>query len=176
MLAKNLKAILVHKFLVESDLDSSTILEEENGMKVEVIQTPQEAVTTKLRKASHLPLVEDGRLKQICDYLVIFSNGKKNIAIFIELKKTLGENKKPKEQLRRSLPILEYLSSICRVEFGVKGNEVPTVRYFLIGEKFSSRLDKQRVRSDSKVEKENYENIEIHTFVGNRISFDKLIC
>ena len=176
-LAENLKTILAHRVLVESNSDSSTVLKEKNGMEVKITQMPQEAVATDLRKTSHLSCTRDGgRWKQICDYLLVFSNSDKSIAILIELKKTLKEDSKPKEQLRRSLPLLKYLHSVCHIEFNVKKSKPLTVRYFLIGEKNSPRFDKQPVKPHSEVEKENYKNIEIYTFVGNRISFSKLIC
>ena len=55
---------------------------------------------------SHLPALQDrGDLKKICDYLLIGQLDGSDYAIFVELKKTLREEEKPKEQLRRSLPI-----------------------------------------------------------------------
>ena len=175
MLAKNLKTILDPKVLVKSDSDSTTTLEEKKVMKVEITQMPPEAVTTDLNKIGSLSGVKNGEWKQICDYLIVCRNGNENIAILVELKKNLRDDKKGQEQLRRSLPLLKYLHFICRIESYQKQSEALNVRYFLIGEKNSERLDKQRVRSNPRIDKEHYKNIDVYTFVGNRISFDKLI-
>ena len=175
LLAENLRTILTPKVLVAPDSNNRTFLEEKNEMEVEVIQVPKEAVTTDLRKIGSLSGVGDGQWKQICDYLMVCSNGDKSIAIFIELKKTLKNDNKPQEQLRRSLPLLNYLHSICRIEFNTTKSKALIVRYFLIGERLSSRFDKQRIKPDLKVQKEHYKNIEIYWFLGKRISFDKLI-
>ena len=173
-LAENLRTILAPKVLVEPNSDNSTFLKEQGEMQIKVTQVPEEAITTDLRKIGSLSGVKDGHWKQICDYLVVYTNGDKSIATFIELKKTLKGNDKPKEQLRRSLPLLKYLHSICRIEFCPKSEDL-TVRYLLIGEKNSARFDKQRVKPNMGVEKEKYKSIEVYVFVGNRISFEKLI-
>ena len=145
-------------------------------MEVEITQTPPEAVTTDLRKIGKLSGLEEGPWKKLCDYLIVFRSGNENIAILIELKKTLNDDNKGQQQLRRSLPLLKYLHSICCIEFNATGSETLTVRYFLIGKKYSQRFDKQPVKPGLKIDKENYKNIEVYTFVGDRISFDKLIC
>lgn len=49
------------------------------------------------------------------------------------------------------------------------------VRYFLIGMKNDLRIDKQRVRPQIGVEKEDYKDIEVHTFLGERVRFDLLL-
>ena len=144
-------------------------------MEVEITQMPPEAVTTDLRKIGELSGVGKGPWRQLCDYLIVFRNGNENIAILIELKKSLKDDNKGQEQLRRSLPLLKYLHFICRIEFGAKEHETLTVKYFLIGQKNNSRLDKRPVRPDLEIEKEHYKNIDVYTFAGNRISFDKLI-
>ena len=48
-----------------------------------------------------------------------FSQGGQDQAVFVELKKTLDEDQsRAMEQLRRSLPLLDYLLSVCRIHFG----------------------------------------------------------
>ena len=161
---------------MQPDSDSITTLVEKNVMKVNIAQMPPEAVTANLRNIGELSGVREGAWKQLCDYLIVCRDGNGSIAILVELKKNLKNDYKGQEQLRRSLPLLEYLRSICRTEYYPKKSETLTVRYFLIGKKLSERFDKQHVRPDLKVEKKRYKNIEIHLLAGrNRISFDELI-
>ena len=176
MLSTQLKEILKDRTLVPPKSGRNMVLEEKNVMEVEVTQMPSDATVINMRKVGHLPGVNDGELTQICDYLLISKSEGMDHAVFIELKKTLREDKKGMDQLRRSLPILEYLRSMYQIHYGVLTNRSALkVRYFLIGTKNDPRIDKQRVRPQIGVEKENYENIEVHTFLGERIRFD-LLC
>ena len=176
MLPTQFRGILKDKTLVLPKSGRDMIIEEKKVMKVEVTQMPSDVTVINMRKVGHLPGVNDGELTQICDYLLISKSEGMDHAIFIELKKTLRENKKGMDQLRRSLPILDYLRSMCQIHYGVMTNRSALkVRYFLIGTKNDPRIDKQRVRPQIDVEKENYEDIEVHTFLGERIQFDLLL-
>ena len=117
-----------------------------------------------MRRIGRLQGIRDGKWTKVCDYLVVWrtaigDHGRDN-AMFVELKKTLaGDRSGGMEQLRRSRPYLDYLRSVCRVEFGAISPPmgVPT-RYVLIGERLSQHLAKQRVsrghlRSSDPVEK-----------------------
>ena len=74
-----------------------------------------------------------------------------------------------------SLPLLEYLRSVCQIQYDMETDESGMdARYFLIGEKDSSRLDKQPVRPGRALPPEEYKNITINLFVGLRIRFDRL--
>ena len=133
-----------------------------------------------MEKLGRLSGMKDGEWTQVCDYLLIYPQKGKDHAIFVELKKTLHEDKRrAMEQLRRSLPFLEYLRSVCEIHFGAE--PVPRrieVRYLLIGERTRSRLDKkQSVNPDParKLEQQDYENIMVTTFVGSRVRFDLLV-
>ena len=175
MLAENLKTILTRKVLAKSNSDSVTTLEEKSVMKVEITQMPPEAVTANLRHIGELSGVGTGPWRQLCDYLIVCRNGNESVAILVELKKNLKGDNKGQEQLRRSLPLLKYLRSVCHIEFDKNRHETLTVKYFLIGQKNASRLDKQRVRSDSRIGREQYKNIDVYTFIGSSISFDEII-
>ena len=79
------------------------------------------------------------------------------------------------EQLRRSLPLLEYLRSVCQVHNHMKADKPGMdARYFLIGEKSGEKLDKQPLRSNRPLPTEKHENITVNTFVGPRVRFDLL--
>lgn len=177
MLSTQLKSILTDKALVSLKSDSNNmILEEKNVMEVEVTQMPSDITAVRMNIVGHLPGVKDGNLKRICDYLLVSKYKGMDHVVFIELKETLKGDKKGMDQLRRSLPILECLYSMCQIHYDVMTNRSALkVRYFLIGMKNDPRIDKQRVRPQIGVEKENYKDIEVHTFLGERVRFDLLL-
>ena len=90
--------------------------------------------------------LEEGGWNQKCDYLLIVNSGVVYRAVFIELKKTLTYEVKPLEQLRHSLPFLEYLRSLCCIHFEDGALPDVEVRYAVIGERGQLRLDKQAVK------------------------------
>ena len=145
-------------------------------MKVEVAGTPSGVTAIDMRKLGSFSGMKEGEWKQRCDYLLVYEFKGKNIAIFVELKKTLSqENGKGMEQLRRSLPLLRYLYSICRIHYGVEPDKpVTTTRYFLIGKKMNPRLDKQPVTPGRSLPSEDYKEITVNKFVGPRLRFDLL--
>ena len=145
-------------------------------MKVEVSRTPSGVTAIDLRKLGSFSGIKEGPWKQRCDYLLVYEFKGKNIVIFVELKKTLSqENKRGAEQLRRSLPLLKYLHSVCRIHYGVEPDMlVTTTRYVLIGQKMNPRLDKQPVKTHRALPSENYKEITVNKFVGPRLRFDLL--
>lgn len=143
-------------------------------MSVQITDIPPLITAIRLRKVSHLSCLKDGKLKQICDYLLITQINGNDYALFVELKKTLTEENKPKEQLRRSLPLLDYLLSVCRVECGNAPKVL--IKYAIIAEKFSERLDKQktRVTPSKPVSKEKYKAINVLKFITPKIGITEL--
>ena len=139
---------------------------------MEVILTGVSAAATvvHLEKTSHLSALAEGRQSKwlrICDYLIIDDQGLAYDATLIELKKslTMGNRDQGFEQLRRSLPILEYLLSVCAVECGRSWQR--KVKYVLIAEKYADRFDQRRTRPqppDS--HKELHEGVEVSVLVG----------
>ncbi len=83
------------------------------------------------------------------------------------------------EQLRRSLPLLDYLYSICRVESEgtLEGGKI-RIRYWLIAEKLVTRMDKQTVRPVSTVKNKvvyEHKGIKVNFFSGKpRINLHEL--
>ena len=152
------------------------ILREKRIMKVEVAETPLGVTAIDMRKIGSFSGIKDGPWKQRCDYLFVYEVEGKNIAIFIELKKTLSqENRRGMEQLRRSLPLLKYLHSVCRIHCGVEPDKpVTTARYVLIGKKMNPRLDKQAVTPRRALPSKDYKEIAVNWFVGPRLRFDLL--
>ena len=100
-------------------------------MKVEVAEVPPQFTALDMRKIGSLPGLKSGNWKKACDYLLVFNQGSRDYAIFVELKKTLYEDKaEGMEQLRRSLPYLKYLHTVCRLQFGSNLRD-PIVKYII---------------------------------------------
>lgn len=175
MQSSELSSILAEDALVSYEPRSEVVLREQ-VTELAVTQMPPDVVVINMDVVGHLPGTRRGVLKRICDFLLVRSSAGEDYAIFIELKETLKENKKGMEQLRRSLPILKYLVSACQIH-GDRQNKyrrTPGVRYYLIGMKDSRRLDKQPVRPRRRIQKEKYKDIDVHTYLGGRISFNLL--
>ena len=87
-------------------------------MRVKITGLPGTSIVIRTERVGHASKISDGSWKQICDYLLVVELGDRTHAVFFELKKTQTQEKKPKEQLRRSLPLLNYLRSVWEIESG----------------------------------------------------------
>ena len=176
----HLKEILDAKALTPQPTNEGIRLREKGVMEVQVVNPPSNLTAVAMKKLGRLSGMKDGEWTQVCDYLLVYPQKGKDHAIFVELKKTLHEDKgKAMEQLRRSLPFLEYLRSVCEIHFGSESvsRRIP-VQYLLIGERMRPTLDKkQSVNPDParRLEKQDYENIAVTTFVGSIVRFDLLV-
>ena len=179
MFNQTLAKLLKDQVLVSPAVDGSVFLRERKAnMNVEVLNSMCALIVVNVKRLNHLSMLEDGESKKICDYLLIATFDGKIRAGFVELKKSLTGEVDPMEQLRRSLPVLEYLRSACEVECEKKGwGAGMTVKYNLIAEKRHRRIDKQRVRQLPGYwpEIESYKNIAVRKFVGSRIAISKLL-
>lgn len=106
----------------------------------------------------------------------MYHDGTQDSALFVELKKTLGDRATDgHEQLRRSLPILRYLETMCAIHFNAMASRRSAlVRYALIGNRGSRRLDKQRVRARGAPRVEPYKGIQVVSVIGERVAFASL--
>ena len=162
----------------EEEGGSISLREKSAGMWVKLAPLPAPMAVIRIERAGHLPGLQDGPWKRICDYLLVFETGKASHAVFVELKKTSAGEQRAKEQLRRSLPILEYLRSACRIEYGSASSEPPvTVSYLMVCERENMRLDKQPVRAEpaARTREETYENVTIRTFIGTPVPLAALV-
>ena len=187
MFSEQIREILEDKVLV-SLTNGSMILQEKGVMKVEVVGIPSgvtaidiDQLAGERGKSDSLPSVKDGPWKQHCDYLLVCEDENGEAAIFVELKKTLKQREKGMEQLRRSLPLLEYLCSICRIHQNMQPDDSRVdARYILIRDAVSrtrdadSRIDKQPVRPGRTLSTESYKNITVNIFVGPKVGFHLL--
>ena len=173
---------VLKKDVVETPSEDRIITLQETGqnvnMEVKIVTQSASVIAIRMSAGSHLPTMENGPWKQICDYLLVVESVDEIHAVFIELKKTLTKEEKPREQLRRSSPLLEYLLSVCKIE--VEDNSIDITRlntnYFIIGKRLNRNIDKGPVRINPNrvIEKKNYKGIEIATSVKSRFLLDEL--
>lgn len=172
-IVSELPAIVNESALTHPTGGSIRLDDEQSGMQVEVNELEPAVPVVAIRLGGrggvgHVSnLRTDAGLESICDYLLVVERDGKTHAVLVELKKTW--NRKAKEQLRRSLPLLEYLRSACEVERGTRYETGMTTGYLIICER--RRLDKQ---SPKPRPVEDYRNIKIRTRVGTTISLDLL--
>ena len=183
-LKRCLKRILRSKLLADEPTQEGEITLRERQAKMKVTITGVSSTITTIRlgnrrdRLGHLSsaLVSDGSggWNRICDYLLIDDLGDKCHVILVELKKTLDGSYKAFEQLRRSLPMADYLLSVCGVE--LRTSWPRTVSYVLIAEKQANRLDKQHVRPQPGLRKrESCDGIEVSVFVGTTVNAADLV-
>lgn len=176
MLAARLKKVLGPTVLVSPEADGSVTLREPNVMAVTVLRIPRRATTINLQRMGDFSGVKDGRWKQRCDYMFVLDVAGRSEVVFVELKKSLDTGKeKAMEQLRRSPPVLMYLKSLCELEERrtASGGEL-RLRYFVISEKQTERLDKQPVRARRGPATEQFKSIRVGLAVGGPLNFDSL--
>ena len=146
-------------------------------MEVEVSGVPADLTVINMNTIGSLSGLKDGNWKRHCDYLIVLEDDGVDHAIFVELKRTLNKKKKKAlDQLRRSIPLLEYLCRICELHFTNESKQsVILAWYVLISERISKRFDKQPVRPIQRLPSLEYENITVNPFlVSSRIGFDRL--
>ena len=177
-LAAELRHILNPGVVVQAtEVDSIVLRERPADMRVEVLGLPAAFIAIRTERIGHASRINDGSWKQICDYLLITESGDRTHAVFVELKKTQTEEEKPREQLRRSLPLLEYLRSVWEIESETPlGRQEISIHYSILFERASPRLAKQAVRADPTrpASEEEYKGLTIRTFVGTSVAFATL--
>ena len=153
-----------------------------SGMKVTVTGVIDPVVTISLQKRGHLSsYLKQGHrsIAKHCDYLLVYQLQTQCHVVLVELKTSLDETRKEegKVQLQRSLPIWDYLFSVCKIECG-NNREVASTKYVLIAKQISESLDKQPARIKTmltRMETERYGNIRIKTLIGTTFAIETLI-
>lgn len=177
-LAAGLSDILDPGVVVQAtEVDSIVLQERPADMRVEVLGLPAAFIAIRTERIGHVSRINDGSWKRICDYLLVTESGDRIHAVFVELKKTQTEEEKPRGQVRRSLPLLQYLRSMWEIESETPlGEHGIAVHYSILFERTSPRLAKQAVRSDPTrpVREEEYKGLTIRTFVGTSVAFATL--
>ena len=144
-------------------------------MNVEVDGVSRGTTVINMRKIGSFSGLGSGPWKKICDFLLVLRSDGADHAIFVELKKTLSDGIKGSEQLRRSLPYLDYLRAVRRIAYRL---EIPPrripVRYVLIGARSSPKLAKQRVARGYSSPDMSHHGITVKRLVGRRFRFARL--
>ena len=177
-LASDLANILKPDKLVPAAPGGGIVLRDpQSRMEVRVVDAPATAAAVRLERIGHSSGLRDGPWKRVCDYLLIIDSGERTDAVFVELKKTLTEEIPPRDQLRRSAPILEYLRAVCEVESDDGAARSISKRFFIVAERGGRRLDKQSVKTEpaGRVRSVQVGNLTIRTFVGTRVSLATLL-
>ncbi|MCE2513673.1 MAG: hypothetical protein J4F37_01440 [Acidobacteria bacterium] len=145
-------------------------------MRVRIVGATVAVTQVHLEMVGHVPGLKEGAAaRKICDYALLAESGDGIQAILIELKSTRSDEEEPREQLRRSLPVLDSLRSACDVERGTGTTRRMSVGYALVFERENARtLRKQRVRGAAPAT-ERYRDITVRTFVGNAVPFPSLM-
>ena len=151
------------------------LLKEERVMEVKVVAVPDDVTVINVEKMGSLSGVR-GRFQSRCDYLVLFQKSGTDTAVFVELKRTLKDECRGLEQLRRSPPYLEYLRTLCSIQFEdrYEPSRRVSVRYVLVGKHVTSLLAKSPVSNPQVLSEESHKGITVRRLVGERIHFDRL--
>ena len=166
-IADCLRKVVLDKWQRSLDSVGNVTLKERGVMSVQVSGLSPDSVVIRPKKMA-LSGLENGPWEKSCDYLIFSPNGDTVRVLFVELKKTLNDKEiEGFEQLRRSLPRLEYLWSLCRIHCG-DGPDRIEVRYALVAEKVSPRFDKQSVRSDGSLQTKLHKEIKVGRHIVSR--------
>ena len=146
-----------------------------SSMHVQVSNVPSTTTVVRLgRKASQHSILRESpgeSWMKICDYILINEGADDCEVVMVELKSTL-QRQDGLEQLRRSLPIAKYLLAVCEVE--LQRTWPCRIRYALLAEKRTNRLDKQPIRPGAQLSTEGYKDINVAVGVGTRFDFGAL--
>lgn len=168
-----LKHVLRDSTINSTNADGTTILRDEKTCFV-ITGLPPSSIVVKMEKIGHLNTLEGRKLRWRCDYLISVAHDDHDQIILLETKKTLHDSSRPKEQIRRSIPILKYLVSLCEIENERSWN---IIKYFsVIAEKDANRLDKQPTHVEPGLlsRLENYKGIDISFVIGTEFSLASL--
>ena len=107
-LAAGLRNILKPDVVVRTTERGGVELREQKhdvNVQVRVLGLPAGFIAIRAERIGQVSKVGDGPWRQICDYLLLVESDNRTDAIFVELKKTQTQAERPREQLRRSLPL-----------------------------------------------------------------------
>ena len=175
-LASRLREVLEDRMLISHEAGVAK-LREPGQMVVRVIEVPEDSTVIHVHKMASLKGLRPGVCGRRCDYLIVTDEREMDRAVFVELKKTLGNDLADgMDQLRQSRPILDYLHSVCRIHFDVRcAKSRLIVQYCLIGKQISSRIDKQYTKMSRPWRVQPHLDIKVAAIiVGDTVRFDEL--
>lgn len=181
---RRLVGVLKPEVLLTHRNDGVELLDKQSGMKVKLFGLPARFTAVHVEGIGHVGKLKDrgqehnGHLRRVCDFVLLAESGDSTRVVFVELKETWSTGEKPRDQLRRSLPLLNYLRSVCEVEYEEMLDEDRlSMHYSIVFEKSTGTFDKTPVRVDpaERVREEGYKDIRIRTFVGTSVPLSALI-
>lgn len=150
--------------------------ERQAKMKFNVTNVPPSSTIVRIGRLNHLGGIKNGPWKKICDYLLVIPDGEKSCVVLVEMKKTLSDGQPAAmEQLRRTIPLVRYLQSLCGVQAG-RPIQID-MRHVVLAEKTGSRFGKEPIRMTARVQlwKDEYEGNHVVTMVGTSATAEELI-
>lgn len=170
-----LRRALEERVFVDADAGGEVRLEEKGEMAVTLFGVAAGAATMSLRSLDHLSAVKQGEWRQKCDYIVLVALNQVDYAVMVELKKTVGHDTKPLDQLVRTKPIVEYLAALGRLEDGPRGPL--DCRYVVFARRFGANLMKDAVRVNPKesARRRCWKGERFAIFAQDRISLDAVL-
>ena len=170
-LVSELPQIVEDVALVPANADGVLLMDEQSGMQVQVLASvPVTAIRLGSTGVGHVPRLNiHAGLNLICDYLLFVELHGHTHCVLVELKATWEP--RAREQVRRSLPLLEYLRAVCEVDRETPFDDATIeTGYMVICKK--RRLNKQTMRTDpaKTTHGEDYRNIRVRTYIGTTIS------
>ena len=182
--AAKLKRVLSNDAVIVpwDDGKGELVLQEGKGkevvMSVTVVGDSTEMIAIPMSTASRrIGLLRDvsGKWNLSCDYSLLGKVDAIWYAVFVELKKTFRPDSRPKEQLRWSLPILDYIRQTCELELR-RPIIRPRVNYVLLFEQLHPLIDKQPTKGLHRpMDPEEWRGIIIRKFIGSRFRFRDLV-
>lgn len=140
-----------------------------------------EVVAVRMDKFSHSSMLEDGWKR--CDYALFVGRKDSSVSdvLLIELKEDKAKDEESSEQLRQSVPILDYLEAAARV--GASPDEDPAkavpreVHYVVLYERDGPLVDKQATHAASVVAtgRKWYRGMNIRWRIGRHADLSDLL-
>ena len=157
--------------IASANADGVLLVDEQSGMQVQVVASaPITAIRLGNSGVSHVPRLDiHAGLNLVCDYLLVVELNGHTYATLVELKTTWEP--RAQEQVRRSLPLLAYLRSVCEVEREAPFDDSGIEPGYLVICR-NRRLNKQTMRTEpaETVQSREYRNVAVRTYVGTKIS------
>ncbi|MCY3746807.1 MAG: hypothetical protein OXH05_11310 [Acidobacteria bacterium] len=183
--ADALRSILQARALEQADAGKVVLKErrEQHGtpQTFTLLIGESELTAVRMDKFSHSSMLDGGW--KVCDY-ALFRERKDRAAsdvILIELKKSKSNDSSSSEQLRQSVPILEYLDGLARAVASPDDDPAESsprdVHYVVLYERHAPLLDKQvtHAASITATGHMSYRGMNIHWRIGRHARLSDLI-
>ena len=152
----------------------------ETPQTVTLLVGATETVAVRMDKFSHSSMLQRPSWK-VCDYILFAEREGRSDVVLIELKKNRANDSSSREQLRQSVPILEYLAAVARIgaspDDGAAQAGPLTVHYVVLYQRDGPLLDKQATHAASAAAtgRELYHGMNIRWRIGRHAVLSDLL-